>query len=71
MRNIFKPVNLTDKLYKNFVDTGYVPDKIIRLLAFKIVKTEPLTKEETAVFIEYASEIEDMIKFIAKEKKNC
>lgn len=68
MWNIFKPVTLTDKLYKNFVDTGYVPDQIIRLLAFKIIKAESLTQEETAVFIEYASEIEDMIKFIAKEK---
>jgi hypothetical protein len=68
MWNIFRPVTLTDKLYENFVDTGYVPERIIRLLAFKIVKAEALTKEETAVFIEYASEIEDMIKFIAKEK---
>jgi hypothetical protein len=71
MLDIIKPVALTDKLYKKFIDTGYVPEKIIRLLAFKIVKAEALTKEETAVFIEYVSEIEDMIKFIAKEKKNC
>ena len=68
MWNIFRPVTLTDKLYKNFVDTGYVPERIIRLLAFKIIKAETLTKEEMAVFIEYTSAIEDMIKVLAKEK---
>jgi hypothetical protein len=66
--NIFRPVTLTDKLYKNFVDTGYVPERIIRLLAFKIIKAETLTKEEMAVFIEYTSEIEDMIKVLTKQK---
>jgi hypothetical protein len=68
MWNIFRPVTLTDKLYQNFVDTGYVPERIIRLLALKIIKAETLTKEEMAVFIEYTSAIEDMIKVLAKEK---
>ena len=67
MWNIFRPVTLTDKLYKNFVDTGYVPERIIRLLALKIVKAEALTQEETAVFIEYTSEIEDMIKVLTEK----
>ena len=68
MWNIFRPVTLTDKLYNKFVDTGYVPERIIRLLALKIIKAETLTKEEMAVFIEYTSAIEDMIKVLAKEK---
>jgi|688.fasta_scaffold1097022_2 hypothetical protein len=62
-----KPIELTDNLYKIFVDTGYVPERIIRLLAFKIIKTETLTQEEMAVFIEYTSEIEDAIKVLTKE----
>ena len=68
MWNIFRPVTLTDKLYNKFVDTGYVPERILRLLAFKIIKGETLTRKEMAVFIEYTSEIEDMIKVIAKDK---
>ena len=68
MLDIVKPVALTDKLYKKFIDTGYVPGRILRLLAFKIIKSERLTQEETAVFIEHASKIEDMIKVLSKVK---
>lgn len=69
IRDIFR-VRLTNRVYDKFVDTGIVPERIIRMLAFKIIKGETLSQREMAVFYACTSDIEDMIKTVSK-KENC
>lgn len=65
--NIFKPVELTDKIYNKFIDTGKVPDSIIRLIAFKIIERKVLTEKEMAVFYACTGEVENMLAKITKK----
>jgi len=62
MWNPFAPTGLTEKIYQNFVDTGYVPEHIIKLLADKIASSKTLTAKEMAVYVEHAARVEDVIK---------
>ena len=57
----YKP-KVTEKIYKNYVDTGNVPAKIIKLLATKVMKAEPLGDWEYAIFCNKVAEVEVKIK---------
>jgi hypothetical protein len=54
---IIKTVN--EKVYKHFIDTGEVDPSIIKLIAVKIVKQEPLNKYEHAIFFDKTAEINE------------
>lgn len=70
MWNPFKFYRLTKIIYRNFVDTGYVPTYIVELIAYKIVHDMPLTVEEMAVYAEYATKVEDTIKSFTKKSND-
>lgn len=57
----YKP-KVTEKIYKNYVDTGNVPAKIITLLAIKVMKAEELNQMEFAIFCDKTTEINEEIK---------
>ena len=65
--SLFRKVEVTDKIYKKFIDTGKAPEKVIRLLAFKIMKNEELNKKEMAVFFGMTSEVNQMIVALSKK----
>lgn len=62
----FQPVRVTDKIYNCFVDTGRVPDDIIRLLAFKVMGAKDLSVTEQAIFFCKTAEVNEMIVKITK-----
>ena len=57
----YKP-KVTEKIYKNYIDTGTVPAKIITLLALKTIKGEELNQMEFAIFCNKTTEINEEIK---------
>jgi hypothetical protein len=61
MFSFFQP-KVTEKIYKNYVDTGNVPSKIITLLALKTIKGEELNQMEFAIFCNKTTEINEEIK---------
>lgn len=63
----YKFAKVTTKIYNKFIDTGYVPDNIIRLLAIKIIKKELLDDKELAIFYANTSNINDLIILLSKE----
>lgn len=65
MFSFFQP-KVTEKIYKNYVDTGDVPSKIITLLAIKVMKAQPLGDWEYAIFCNKVAEIEIKIKELTK-----
>ena len=62
MFSFFNKTKVTEKIYKDFVDTGNVPARIITLLAIKVMKAEPLGDWEYAIFCNKVSEVEIKIK---------
>jgi hypothetical protein len=62
----FQPVRVTDKISNRFVDTGRVPDDIIRLLAIKVMGAKTLSDNEQAIFFVKTSEVNEMIIRISK-----
>jgi hypothetical protein len=68
VKRLFKRVGVTDKIYKKFIDTGKVPNDIIRLLAFKVIENKKLNEQETTIFFSMTSEVNKMI--VALSKKN-
>ena len=62
----YKFAKVTDKIYNKFIDTGYVPNKIIRMLSLKLVNNIPLNEKELAIFYANTSAINDMIILVAK-----
>ncbi len=62
----YKFAKVTDKIYNKFIDTGQVPDNIIKLLAIKLMKNETLNEKEIAIFYATTSEINNMIVVLSK-----
>jgi len=62
----YKFVKVTDKIYNKFIDTGHVPNNIIRMLSLKLVNNIPLNEKELAIFYANTSAINDMIILVAK-----
>lgn len=62
----YKFAKVTTKIYNKFIDTGYVPDNIIRLLAIKLIKNEPLNDKELAIFYANTSDVNNMIVVLSK-----
>lgn len=62
MFSFFNKTKVTEKIYKNYIDTGNVPAKIITFLALKTIKGEELNQMEFAIFCNKTSEINEEIK---------
>ena len=65
--NFFNRVEVTDRVYKKYIDTGRAPEKIIKLLARKVMKNEKLNEKEMAIFFGMTSEINQMIVALSKK----
>ena len=65
----YKFAKVTDKIYNKFIDTGQVPDVIIKLLAIKLINNEVLNAKELAIFYANTSDINEMIVSFANEIK--
>lgn len=65
----YKFAKVTDKIYNKFIDTGQVPDIIIKLLAIKLINNEALNAKELAIFYANTSDINEMIVSFANEIK--
>jgi hypothetical protein len=65
----YKFAKVTDKIYNKFIDTGHVPDVIIKLLAIKLINNETLNTKELAIFYANTSDINEMIVSFANEIK--
>lgn len=57
---------VTNKVYKNFIDTGYVPHPVLVNLAKKLVKKEYLNENELSIFYGKTSEINNIIRSFEK-----
>ena len=66
IRELFRPVEVNERIWNQFVDRGEVPKSIIRLLALKTAKREPLTEHEFAIFCAKTSEVNEMLIQISK-----
>lgn len=58
--NLPKP-QVTERVYKKFVDTGYVSETIIILIALKMMKREDLSDLEKGIMFGKTAEINEMI----------
>lgn len=65
----YKFAKVTDKIYNKFIDTGQVPDVIIKLLAIKLINNEALNAKELAIFYANTADINEMIVSFANEIK--
>ena len=55
--NALRPKEVSERVYKHFIDTGEVDPKFIKLIAFKIMNQEQLTEYEQAIFFDKTAEI--------------
>ena len=69
MWNPFRKVEVTEKVYKKFIDTGKVHNSIIRMIAFKLMKDEELNWRELVIFYGKTGEVNEMIRKLTKYKK--
>ena len=67
LMRLFKRVGVTDRIYNRFIDTGKVPESIIRLLALKVIESKQLSEKETVIFFGKTSEVNEMIVGISKK----
>lgn len=61
MKNIFKYTGISNRAWNNFVDKGKVDDRIIRIIAFRIIEGTQLTERELAIFYSKTAEINEML----------
>lgn len=66
MFSFFDKTKVTEKIYKDFIDTGNVPTKIITILAQKVMRGEELGDWEYVIFCNKVAEIEIKIKELTK-----
>lgn len=61
IKKFFEPTEVTSKVFKRFVDTGEVPEGVIKTLAMKIIFQREMNIEEKSVFYAKTSEVNAMI----------
>jgi len=66
--NLFGQMKVTEKTYNKFINTGEVPINIIRMIAFKVIRQEPLNNQELAIFHDKTHTINEMIIKITENK---
>jgi len=54
-------ITITDKQYQTFIDTGYVSDDILEMIADKVMDFSTLTEYEYSIFVSLTSQIESII----------
>lgn len=65
----FFRTRVTDKIFDQFVNTGEVPDRILRMIAFKVIKREQMSNNEMAIFIGKTEDINKLIVEITMKSK--
>ena len=59
--------SVTDQIYRDYVNTGIVPKRVITMLAKKTMTGVELTSQEFAIFCGLTTEVNDEIKNLAKK----
>jgi hypothetical protein len=59
--------SVTDQIYRDYVNTGIVPKRVITMLAKKTMSGVELTSQEFAIFCGLTTEVNDEIKKLAKK----
>ena len=59
--------SVTDQIYRDYVNTGIVPKRVITMLAKKTMAGVELTSQEFAIFCGLTTEVNDEIKKLAKK----
>lgn len=67
MFSFFTKYSVTDQIYRDYVNTGIVPKRVITLLAKKTMSGVELTSQEFAIFCGLTTEVNDEIKKLAKK----
>jgi len=57
--------SVTEEIYRDYVNTGVVPKRVITLLAKKTMSGVELTSQEFAIFCGLTTEVNDEIKKLA------
>ena len=60
--------SVTEKIYRDYVNTGIVPKRVITLLAKKTMAGVELTSQEFAIFCGLTAEVNEEIAKLAKNK---
>ena len=68
MFNPFRPIRVTRPIYEQFINTGRIPENILRLIAFKIIKNESLSEMELVIFHGKTQEINELIIQLSKKE---
>jgi len=66
MKTFFKYRDVTDRDWNIFIDQGLVPDRLIRIVAFKIIENKELSEREMAIFCAETGKINEMIIKVSK-----
>lgn len=66
MKLFFKYRDVTDRDWNAFIDQGLVPDRLIRIIAFKIIEAKELSEREMAIFCAETGKINEMIIKVSK-----
>lgn len=66
--NLFGPVRVTTSTYNQYINTGIVPMNVLKMIAFKIIRTETLTQQEMVIFTGKTTEINELIRKITNTK---
>jgi hypothetical protein len=61
IKKYFEPTEVTNRVFNRFIDTGEVPEGVIKTLAMKIIFQRPMTDNEKCVFFAKTSEVNAMI----------
>lgn len=59
---------MIDNIYNNYINTGYVHDDIIKVIAIKLSKSEVLTEREFVIFGGETGRVNEMVVKIYKEQ---
>jgi hypothetical protein len=62
-------VLVDDKIYNLFIDTGFVPNEIINMIAIKIINKTSLNQMEMSIFYNKTNEINQEILNLQKTFK--
>lgn len=62
---------ISDEVYNAFIDNNIVPESVLNSIADKVIKKEPLSQRETAIFTGKTSEINEIIRQKAAEGEDA
>ena len=63
----FLRTKITKKMYEKYINTGKIPENVLRMICLKIIEGDELNDIEKTVFYGKTEEINELLTKIAKE----